>query len=621
MRRWLKNLLAEPEQPAGKAPTDRDRDEEKSDEKPERFTYDLESCFRRLRTVTTLPGDQMQFALAPDGALLAFRSTHEGESRVFTIKWNGQDLKRILASDGTSLHWEPTGKRLFYLSGGVPASCAPGGSDTKTHKFSAKLVIDRRAEAAQKFDDGARQLALRFYHPTLKGLDWPALLDRYRPLALAAPSTTEFNEVFNLLLGELNASHLGIFGPRGSPGERIGYLGCLLDPTYPGPGLRVAAVVPESPADRAASRLRPGDVILRVNGQSVGPDLALEQALIDTVGDEILLEIQPAPQPATAPAPAAAAAADAPPSGPAHPGAPTACNAAAQSEPGPAPTTAPASTPATAPASTPAAASASAPADSALAAPDAAQSQPAARTIVIRPVGADAFRDLQYEAWVRDNARYVTAQSGGRVGYLHIRSMDENSFQTFERDLYAAAHGRAALIIDVRNNGGGWTADWVLAVLNVRRHAYTISRGGQPGYPHDRLVFYAWTRPAVLLCNQYSFSNAEILAHAFKNLGRGPLVGMPTWGGVISTGSYTLLDGALVRMPERGWYTLPDGIDMENNGAEPDVRVPETPADEAAGTRPQLDAAIRAALAQIDASGGASLAPDAAAHDAAPGAE
>ena len=537
LRQWLKELLGEPEKAAKK--DDKDRDE--PDEKPEKFTYDLESCYRRIRTVTTLPGDQTQFALAPDGALLAFRSAHEGENKVFTIKWNGQDVKRILASDATGLHWEATGKRLFYLSGGVPASCASGGADTKTHKFSAKLAVDRRAEAAQKFDDGARQLALRFYHPTLKGLDWPALMDKYRPLALAAPSTTEFNEVFNMLLGELNASHLGIFGPRGDPAERLGYLGCLLDRAYPGPGLRVAAVVPDSPADRAASRLRPGDVILSVGGQPVGPEDALESTLVDTVGEEVLLTVAPAPE-----------------------------------------------SPATVPASEPAAAPAS---------------RPGPREIVIRPIGVDAFRDLQYEAWVRDNARYVTEQTGGRIGYLHIRGMDENSFQVFERDLYAAAHGRAALIIDVRNNGGGWTADWVLAVLNVRRHAYAVSRGGQPGYPHDRLVFYAWTKPAVMLCNQYSFSNAEILAHAFKNLGRGPLVGAPTWGGVISTGAYTLLDGAQVRMPERGWFTLPDGVDMENNGAQPDLPVPETPADEVAGRRPQLDAAIRAARAQIAADG------------------
>ena len=140
----------------------------------------------------------------------------------------------------------------------------------------------------------------------------------------------------------------------------------------------------------------------------------------------------------------------------------------------------------------------------------------------------------------------------------------------------------------------------MLAVLSVERHAYTVSRGGAPGYPQDRLIFYAWTKPATMMCNQQSFSNAEIVSHAFKNLGRGPLVGMPTYGGVISTGAYALIDGAHVRMPTRGWYTLPDGIDMENHGAEPDVKVAVTPDDEVRGLRPQLAAAVAATLAQFE---------------------
>jgi tricorn protease len=140
----------------------------------------------------------------------------------------------------------------------------------------------------------------------------------------------------------------------------------------------------------------------------------------------------------------------------------------------------------------------------------------------------------------------------------------------------------------------------VLAVLNVKRHAYTVSRGGQPGYPHDRLIFYAWTKPATMMCNQHSFSNAEIIAHAFKTLQRGPLVGTTTFGGVISTGAYNLMDGALVRTPGRGWYMLPGGVDMESHGAEPDVQVAERPADEVHGARPQLDAAIRVTLEQVE---------------------
>ena len=60
-----------------------------------------------------------------------------------------------------------------------------------------------------------------------------------------------------------------------------------------------------------------------------------------------------------------------------------------------------------------------------------------------------------------------------------------------------------------------------------------------------------------------------------------------------------MIDGARVRLPFRGWYALPGGVDMENNGAVPNVSVALEPADEEAGRYPQLDAAIRATLEQI----------------------
>lgn len=556
VRSWVKELLDEPTEGDRK---DEAREDEKKPKKDEQYAYDLATAWKRIRRVTSLEGNQVSYALAPDGATLVFASSHAGEAGLYSIRWNGEDAKRIIAGAAARLHWTLDGSRLFFLKAGVPNSCKDGGSDAKAHAFSAKLAIDIAAESAQKWDDAARTLGAGFYHPTLKGLDWPALSRKHRSLALQTRTITEFNEIFNMFQGELNASHLGIGGPGGGvAAERVGYLGCDFDPAFAGPGLKVAYVLPESPAARTESRLYVGDVLLRVNGVPVGPDAPLEAALVSTVGDPVIVEYLPSAE-RTKPA------ASQPASGPA-------------SQPAGGPTT----QPGTAPAATTAPASA-----------------PAAAEVVIRPISFGELSGRRYDAWVADNARYVAEKSGGRIGYCHIRGMSEPSFHTFERDLYAVAHGKDGLIIDVRNNGGGWTADWVLAVLTVRRHAFTIPRGGERGYPQDRLIFYSWTKPTSMMCNQYSYSNAEIISHAFKNLQRGPLVGMTTFGAVISTGSYGLIDGATIRMPFRGWYTVPGGVDMENNGAVPDVLVVEGPEAEAAGRRPQLDAAIRATLDEI----------------------
>lgn len=151
------------------------------------------------------------------------------------------------------------------------------------------------------------------------------------------------------------------------------------------------------------------------------------------------------------------------------------------------------------------------------------------------------------------------------------------------------------LIIDVRNNGGGWTTDRLLASIMAQQHAFTIPRGADPQatghYPQDRLFIQRYTLPINMLCNEKSFSNAEIISHAFKTFKRGTLVGQETYGAVISTGGTRLVDGTTVRLPFRGWY-LPDGTDMENHGAVPDIVVEQTPTVESSMEDEQLRVAV-----------------------------
>ena len=139
---------------------------------------------------------------------------------------------------------------------------------------------------------------------------------------------------------------------------------------------------------------------------------------------------------------------------------------------------------------------------------------------------------------------------------------------------------------------------YLLAMLSRTPHAITVPRDGGPGYPVTRLVRPSWTRPIAVICNQNSFSNAEIISHAFKTLGRGTLVGQETYGAVISTGGTRLIDGTFVRLPFRGRYLL-DGTDMENNGAVPDIIVPQTPQDESSGEDAQLRAAVEDLLGRL----------------------
>jgi len=226
-------------------------------------------------------------------------------------------------------------------------------------------------------------------------------------------------------------------------------------------------------------------------------------------------------------------------------------------------------------------------------------------TTLLVPIPFSRENQLRYEAWRLENARLVSEWSDGRLGYIHIQAMSQPALDVFERDLFAAADGRDGLILDVRNNGGGWTADRLLTSLMARPHSSTVPRGADPSvrgaYPQDRLFINRYTMPVNLVCNEKSYSNAEIISHAFRTLERGTLVGMPTHGSVISTGGWSLVDGTFVRLPFRGWF-IEDGTDrdMELNGAEPHILVPQTPEDEIAGFDRQLHVAVEDLLKRLD---------------------
>ena len=75
-------------------------------------------------------------------------------------------------------------------------------------------------------------------------------------------------------------------------------------------------------------------------------------------------------------------------------------------------------------------------------------------TTKVTPSSEAAISNLQYQRWVDERRAQVDKLSGGEIGYLHIRQMNESSLRQFEKDL--AVQGRKkALVIDQRFNPGG----------------------------------------------------------------------------------------------------------------------------------------------------------------------
>jgi tricorn protease len=491
---------------------------------------DFDQLWRRAEPITALLGDEASPFITEDGRRVLFTAEIDGERDLYSVRFDGEDRQRLTTGDRAPRQLQLRDDTVFFLdSKGTVGRVSVDGKAGDPVPFAATYEIDRNAEREVVFEQAWRALDQIFYDPDFHGVDWQQQRATYRPWALAASSEADFADVMNLMLGELNASHMGYYPPgtrgnREGSGERTGWIGAVLDPALGPPGIAIAEVLPDTPAARTDVNLKPGERILAVGGAPVTETTNIYLLLADTVGKRVPLTVRGI---------------------------------------------------------------------------DGAE-----RSVVVIPESFRRQYQARYEQWVRQRRTIVDELSEGRLGYLHIQGMNTPSFEDFERDLYAAAHGKEGLIIDVRSNGGGWTTDYLMTVLSVERHAYTIPRGAPAttrDYPQSRLPLAAWTRPALTLCNSDSYSNAEIFSWAFSTLDRGLLVGTPTFGAVISTGGTRLINGALVRLPMRGWYVAEDGTNMELNGAQPDIVVEQPPSEDLVADRDtQLARAVEAFLDTIE---------------------
>jgi C-terminal processing protease CtpA/Prc len=210
-----------------------------------------------------------------------------------------------------------------------------------------------------------------------------------------------------------------------------------------------------------------------------------------------------------------------------------------------------------------------------------------ARTVRYKPLSSSEWSELHYQNRVNRLRKLVEERTNGQVGYVHIRAMGGGDRERFEREFYEYAHGKKAMIIDVRFNGGGNIADTLVDWLERKPYAYYVPRDGIPavGPPN------ALDMPMVVLMNERSMSNGEMFPYAMRARKLATLIGWETPGYVIWTWGLGLVDGTGARMPQQGAYRI-DGSNMENNGEKPDIAVWLSPEDWLADRDPQLDKAL-----------------------------
>lgn len=508
------------------------KEKPKSDKSKEEdlVEIDFEDIHERLRRISIRDSYEAGLLFSPDGKQLAFSASIDGKRGWYTVTFpSSLSPKFLTATTGSSAVWSKSAGAILMNRSGTPTRLETNGK-VESYSFNVAQTQSRGEWLRTGFEDAWLTMREAWYDERYANKNWDEIRRKYSDTAALMTSTSGLASIVELMLGELNGSHLGFypsgaFSPSSVEGweDTTAHLGVRFDDSFKGPGLLVRDVIPDGPADKDRSTLAAGDVVLEIDSTPVDPAMDLTQVLNGRSSRDIQLSVR----------------------------------RKAEGE-------------------------------------EAKEMQ-----VSIRPISYGAARALMYPKWIESNQQAVDDASDGKLGYLHIRAMDMSSFYSFERELYNVGYGREGIVIDVRDNGGGSTTDRLLTALTQPRHAITVPRGGGQGYPHDRAVYAYWQKPIIVLCNQNSYSNAEIFSHAIKGLGRGKVVGVRTAGGVVSTGSASIIDVGRIRVPFRGWFVLGTGQDMEMNGCEPNVTIWPEPGELPQGIDRQLEKAVEMLLEEV----------------------
>ena len=219
---------------------------------------------------------------------------------------------------------------------------------------------------------------------------------------------------------------------------------------------------------------------------------------------------------------------------------------------------------------------------------------------VVIPIGNGILNNLLYKRWVKQRAADVDKWSDGRLGYVHIQSMGDDSFRSVYSDILGKYNNREGIVIDTRFNGGGRLHEDIEVLFSGKKYFTQVVRGREAcDMPSRR-----WNKPSIMLTCEANYSNAHGTPWVYSHQKLGKLVGMPVPGTMTSVSWERLQDPSLVfGIPVIG-YRLPDGSYLENTQLEPDIKVANSPETIVKGEDTQLKTAVEELLKELPAGKG-----------------
>ena len=490
--------------------------EETKDSTKKDIVIDWDHLTDRKLRITTHTSDAQDWLLSKDGEKLFYLTSFEKGYDLWVTEIRTKETKLFskLGARYAGMEMSDDGKNIFVLAEGKILKINTESGKSEPVGINSEMVLKDSEEKAYIFEHSWRQLKEKFYVADLQGVDWDFYHEAYKKFLPYINNNYDFAEMLSEMLGELNASHTGCYYNSFKPNmDQTASLGIFYDYAYAGNGLRIAEVIAGGPLDKSVSRIKPGVILEKIDGQEI-TDSVDQYVYLNRKTDKLTLL---------------------------------------------------------------------------------SLFDPLTKTRwdeTAKPISIGMENELLYKRWVENRRKEVDQLSGGKIGYIHVRAMNDESMRTVFEEALGRNLGKEAIIIDTRFNGGGNIHEQLSDFLNGKKYFDIIPHGQYVGSePYDK-----WVKPSIVLVGESNYSDAHLFPVAYKLKGVGKTLGMPIPG----TGTFvwweSQIDQTLVfGMPMGGWRA-PDGKFCENNQLEPDIKVRNEPDTLFAGHDQQIEAAVKELL-------------------------
>lgn len=213
----------------------------------------------------------------------------------------------------------------------------------------------------------------------------------------------------------------------------------------------------------------------------------------------------------------------------------------------------------------------------------------------IKAISTGEQSNLLYKRWVERCRKTVDKLSNGRIGYVHIKGMDSQSFREVYSEVLGRCRNKEAIIVDTRHNGGGWLHDDLVTLLGGKEYQNFVPRGQYIGSD----PFNKWLKPSCVLMCEDNYSNAHGFPWVYKELKIGKLIGAPVPGTMTAVWWENQIDPSLVfGIPQIGCRDMRGQL-MENHQLSPDIEVYNVPEKSLKGEDQQLETAVQEMLKTV----------------------